>query len=381
MLGERLRLVLREHVDGPDARVRQVRQDEVDDPVAAAEGHGRLGAIEREREEARALAAGHDQRDEPLLSVHWWCAAIGQLNYNHFPTVCAAKIVYSAPAMTHVREAPPATDRAVAQPVVGLEPPHHQVVPRPRPRGLPRLEPQSRSRCWPASRPSGSTGSPRTRPCARASTPPTASCATTSAPRAPGPRSHAGPLRVRPVAYFSAEFGIHESLPIYSGGLGVLAGDHLKSASDLGLPLVAVGLFYRESYFRQHIDRDGWQHAEYVRSPAELLPAQPATTPARQADHHRSAALARDAAARRSGRSPSAATSSCCSTPTSTATPRRTGSSPPASTSATSASASARSCCSAWAASARCAPPASTGAACTSTRGTAPSPPSSTRAS
>src|ERR1700749_2056017 len=84
--------------------------------------------------------------------------------------------------------------------------------------------------------------------------------------------THAGPLRVRPVAYFSAEFGIHESLPIYSGGLGVLAGDHLKSASDLGLPLVAVGLFYRESYFRQRIGRDGWQHAEYVRSPAELLP-------------------------------------------------------------------------------------------------------------
>ncbi len=90
---------------------------------------------------------------------------------------------------------------------------------------------------------------------------------------------NAGPLRVRPVAYFSAEFGIHESLPIYSGGLGVLAGDHLKSASDLGLPLVAVGLFYRESYFRQRIGRDGWQRAEYVRSPAELLPAQPALDP------------------------------------------------------------------------------------------------------
>src|SRR6185503_14485622 len=59
--------------------------------------------------------------------------------------------------------------------------------------------------------------------------------------------NHAAPLRVRPVAYLSAEFGLHESFPIYSGGLGVLAGDHLKSASDLGLPLVAVGLFYRES--------------------------------------------------------------------------------------------------------------------------------------
>jgi starch phosphorylase len=91
---------------------------------------------------------------------------------------------------------------------------------------------------------------------------------------------NAGPLRVRPVAYLSAEFGIHESLPIYSGGLGVLAGDHLKSASDLGLPLVAVGLFYRESYFRQRLDRYGQQHAEYLRSPAELLPAQPARDPA-----------------------------------------------------------------------------------------------------
>ena len=76
---------------------------------------------------------------------------------------------------------------------------------------------------------------------------------------------------MRPVAYFSAEFGIHESLPIYSGGLGVLAGDHLKTASDLGLALVAVGLFYRESYFRQHIDREGQQHAEYVSAPAEYL--------------------------------------------------------------------------------------------------------------
>ena len=53
------------------------------------------------------------------------------------------------------------------------------------------------------------------------------------------------------VAYFSAEFGLTEVLPIYAGGLGVLAGDHLKSASDLGLPLVGVGLFYREGYFRQ----------------------------------------------------------------------------------------------------------------------------------
>src|SRR5262245_34716146 len=87
------------------------------------------------------------------------------------------------------------------------------------------------------------------------------------------------PLCVRSVAYFSAEFGLHESLPIYSGCLGVLAGDHLKSASDLGLPLVGVGLFYRESYFRQRLDREGWQHAEYIRSSAESLPTTPSRNP------------------------------------------------------------------------------------------------------
>ena len=70
-------------------------------------------------------------------------------------------------------------------------------------------------------------------------------------------------LRTRPVGYFSAEFGIHESLPIYSGGLGVLAGDHIKSASDLDVPLVAVGLFYGQGYFRQRLDGNGWQQEEY----------------------------------------------------------------------------------------------------------------------
>ena len=59
---------------------------------------------------------------------------------------------------------------------------------------------------------------------------------------------YAGVLWARPVAYFSAEFGLHESLPIYSGGLGILAGDHLKSASDLGIPLVGVGLYYDQGY-------------------------------------------------------------------------------------------------------------------------------------
>jgi starch phosphorylase len=65
------------------------------------------------------------------------------------------------------------------------------------------------------------------------------------------------------IAYFSAEFGIHESLPIYSGGLGILAGDHLKSSSDIGLPLVGVGILYRKGYFQQFLNADGWQKEEY----------------------------------------------------------------------------------------------------------------------
>ncbi|MBN2498204.1 MAG: alpha-glucan family phosphorylase [Deltaproteobacteria bacterium] len=85
---------------------------------------------------------------------------------------------------------------------------------------------------------------------------------------------HAGPLKVRPVAYFSAEFGLHESLPIYSGGLGVLAGDHLKSASDLGVPLVGVGLFYDQGYFRQQIDAQGWQQETYGRAELDMLPVE-----------------------------------------------------------------------------------------------------------
>jgi glycogen phosphorylase len=71
------------------------------------------------------------------------------------------------------------------------------------------------------------------------------------------------PDRDHPIAYFCAEYGIHQSLPNYSGGLGILAGDHLKSASDLNLPLVAIGLLYRYGYFRQKISPDGWQIETY----------------------------------------------------------------------------------------------------------------------
>ncbi len=88
--------------------------------------------------------------------------------------------------------------------------------------------------------------------------------------------THAGVLRPRPVAYFSAEFGLHESIPIYSGGLGVLAGDHIKSASDLDIPLIGIGLFYGQGYFLQRLDRNGWQQEEYVPTDVNQQPMEPA---------------------------------------------------------------------------------------------------------
>ena len=85
--------------------------------------------------------------------------------------------------------------------------------------------------------------------------------------------------RERPVAYFCAEFGLHNSVPIYSGGLGVLAGDHCKASSDLGVPLVGVGLFYTKGYFDQKLRLDGWQEDsderfDVVNAPLERLYSQ-----------------------------------------------------------------------------------------------------------
>lgn len=81
--------------------------------------------------------------------------------------------------------------------------------------------------------------------------------------------------RTRPIAYFSSEFGLHETLPIYAGGLGVLSGDHLKGASDLGLPMVAIGFLYTMGYFSQHITEDGWQEALNVHLDFDELPVVP----------------------------------------------------------------------------------------------------------
>lgn len=83
----------------------------------------------------------------------------------------------------------------------------------------------------------------------------------------------------RTIAYFSAEFGLHESLPIYSGGLGILSGDHCKEASDLGLPFVGVGFLYPQGYFRQRITREGQQEAIYEKLHFAEVPAVPATGP------------------------------------------------------------------------------------------------------
>src|SRR5581483_7350182 len=85
-------------------------------------------------------------------------------------------------------------------------------------------------------------------------------------------KTGAGNALTKPAAYFSAEFGFHESIPNYSGGLGILAGDHCKSASDLDLNFVAIGLLYRHGYFRQEIDKDGTQHAILLNQNFHHLP-------------------------------------------------------------------------------------------------------------
>ncbi len=74
------------------------------------------------------------------------------------------------------------------------------------------------------------------------------------------------------IAYFSCEYGIDEGLPLYSGGLGILAGDHMKSASDLGIPLMGVGLFYRQGYFKQYLNADGWQMESYPANNRHRMP-------------------------------------------------------------------------------------------------------------
>ena len=135
--------------------------------------------------------------------------------------------------------------------------------------------------------------------------------------------THAGVLHARPVAYFSAEFGLHESIPVYSGGLGILAGDHVKSASDLGVPLVALGLFYDQGYFHQRLDKSGWQQEDYLDTDVKQLPLEQMlgpdnrpvfiTIPTRSGTGRRT----------RSGKSPPADPCCRCSTPMSALMPAK----------------------------------------------------------
>jgi glycogen phosphorylase len=92
----------------------------------------------------------------------------------------------------------------------------------------------------------------------------------------------------RPIAYFSAEFALHQSLPIYAGGLGVLAGDHCKEASDLGIPLVGVGFMYPQGYFHQTMSSEGWQEELYEHLDWDYTPVEQAVT---TDDQHRRPAL------------------------------------------------------------------------------------------
>ena len=143
------------------------------------------------------------------------------------------------------------------------------------------------------------------------------------------------------VAYFSMEFGIHERLPIYSGGLGVLAGDHLKAAAELGVPLVGVGLLYTGGYFRQGIDKSGRQTEDYQPVDPEavgLVREDVSVTVELAGETIEAAVWRKDVAV-----GPASSRSTCS---------RSTGS-PMRSTAATASTGSDRSCCSASAASAR----------------------------
>ena len=164
-----------------------------------------------------------------------------------------------------------------------------------------------------------------------------------------------GVLWARPVAYFSAEFGLHESVPIYSGGLGVLAGDHIKSASDLGVPLVGIGLYLRPRLF-QAAPRYRRLAAGRISRLDDREAADGAGRGQRRAAGRRCAIETRTGPQSwpGCGRSPSGGTRCICWIPTSMAIGPRIASSPRGSTAAISACASGRNWCSAWAACGRC---------------------------
>ena len=144
------------------------------------------------------------------------------------------------------------------------------------------------------------------------------------------------------VAYFCAEYGFHESFPIYSGGLGVLAGDYCKAASDERANFVAVGLLYEQGYFTQTVDNDGVQHAEYRERDPRDLPVEPVRDASRRVAEGQRAHRRRAMWSHASGRRRSDACRCTCSTPTARRTRRPIATSPTASTAAMSRRACAR---------------------------------------
>ena len=144
------------------------------------------------------------------------------------------------------------------------------------------------------------------------------------------------------IAYFSMEFGVAEVLPNYSGGLGILAGDHLKSASDLGLPLMAVGLLYRSGYFRQSLTADGWQHESYPSLDPQGLPLRLLTDGDENPVLVELAMPDATSCGRASGSRRSAEFRCCCWIPTSRRTTTTCAASPTGSTAATRNTASSR---------------------------------------
>ncbi len=171
------------------------------------------------------------------------------------------------------RDPPP---RAVGRPrptrlqlPLGLGPRWARDLPLDRPRSLGSRSREPGDACCRRPPPSGCSPPRRTPSCSPA--PPRSRSASR-----PTSRAHARDeitTAERPIAYFSAEYGFHGSFPIYSGGLGALAGDILKEASDRAWPLAAVGLLYRDGYFRQRIDAGGWQHEYWVDTDPDRLPA------------------------------------------------------------------------------------------------------------
>ena len=172
------------------------------------------------------------------------------------------------------------------------------------------------------------------------------------------------------IAYFSAEFAIHQSLPIYAGGLGVLAGDHCKQASDLGVPLVGIGFMYPQGYFHQHISAEGWQQETYERLNWPDVAIEQALKP--DGNPCIVAVPLGDRAVLTNvwKMSPSAASISTCSTPASKRTRRRTATCPRGCTAAIARRAFSRRSSSASAASGRCARSASRRPSGTSTKAT-----------